>query len=86
VIRLIELGEAGWELYREIPPVSDDKPRGGGGRGLNRAELREQEFGARLQRLFVRGMREDLISRGDVLSHLRISEDDLENLEEGARG
>jgi Zn-dependent peptidase ImmA (M78 family) len=86
VIRLIEMNAAEWELYRKIPTHTDDKPAGGGGKGLSRAELREKEFGKRLEAVFVRGMRDDLISRGDVISHLRLSEDDLESLEKIVRG
>jgi Zn-dependent peptidase ImmA (M78 family)/transcriptional regulator with XRE-family HTH domain len=85
VIRLIEMGAAEWDLYRKIPAHSDDKPTGGGGKGLSRAELREKEFGRRLEALFVKGMRDDLISRGDVINHLRLSEDDLESLEKMLR-
>jgi Zn-dependent peptidase ImmA (M78 family) len=86
VIRLIEMDAAEWDLYRKIPAHSDDKPAGRGGKGLSRAELREKEFGKRLEAVFVRGMRDDLISRGDVISHLRLSEDDLESLEKIIRG
>ena len=86
VIRLIELDAADWDLYHKIPAHSDDKPAGAGGKGLSRAELREKEFGKRLEALFVKGMRNDLISRGDVISHLRLSEDDLESLEKIVRG
>jgi Zn-dependent peptidase ImmA (M78 family) len=86
VIRLIEMDAADWDLYRAIPAHSDDKPTSGGGKGLSRAQLREKEFGKRLEALFVKGMRDDLISRGDVLSHLRLSEDDLEGLEKRVRG
>ncbi len=85
VIRLINLGVAEWDLYRSIPPHADDKAKRKGGKGLTRAELREKEFGRRLEALFVKGMRDDLISRGDVLSHLRLSEDDLESLEKKVR-
>jgi Zn-dependent peptidase ImmA (M78 family)/DNA-binding XRE family transcriptional regulator len=46
VIRLIELKAATWALSNQIPPVSDNKPPGGGGTGRNRIQIREDQLGA----------------------------------------
>ena len=75
-IRLIEGNAATWELYRNIPDWSDNKPKGGGG-GRQRKELRESEYGFRTTRLFSNALNEELMTRRDVLSYLEVSDNDL---------
>jgi len=80
-LRLIEMRLAAWDLYAKIPPVADDKPRGGGGRGRERGEMREGQYGDRAVRLFVTALKRDLLGRADVLDALDISDADLSKLE-----
>jgi Zn-dependent peptidase ImmA (M78 family)/DNA-binding XRE family transcriptional regulator len=84
VIRLIELNLAGRDLYREVPPQSDKKAPGGGGRGRNRLQVREDQFGRRATRLFVRAVENDVLTRTDVLGVLDIADSDLETLQRSA--
>lgn len=80
-IRLIELGLAAWELYDEIPPLADKKPeQGGGGSGRNRFAIREDEFGGRGTRLFVEGVKNDIISRSQAVSYLDIPDESFDSL------
>ena len=72
VIRLIELGAASWNLYDEIPPISDKKREGGGGGGRKRAQIREDEFGGRATSLLVRAVEKDVLSRSQAIDFLDI--------------
>lgn len=80
-LRLIEMKLATWDLYEEIPPVSESKPKGGGGRGLERGEIREGQYGDRAVRLFVNALNRDVLGRTDVLDALNISDADLSKIE-----
>ncbi|HUR20851.1 MAG TPA: ImmA/IrrE family metallo-endopeptidase [Vicinamibacterales bacterium] len=71
-LRLIDLGKATWQLYTDIPPVSDLKPKGGGGGGRDRAEIRVDEFGPRSARMFIDAVRRDVISESQALDFLDI--------------
>jgi Zn-dependent peptidase ImmA (M78 family) len=79
-IRLIHMGLANWELYEQIPAVSDAKPKGGGGGGRNRQAIREDEVGGRGVRLFVEGVRHDLLSRSQAVSYLDIPDPAFDQL------
>lgn len=79
-LRLIEMNLAGWDLYTQIRPVSDEKPRGGGGRGRERGEIRESQYGDRTVRLLVNAFERDVMGRTDVLDTLDISDADLSKL------
>lgn len=80
-IRLIELGHATWDLYDEIPPLADKKPEGGGGgSGRNRLAIREDEFGTRGTRLFVEGVRREVIGRSQAVSYLDIPDSAFDSL------
>jgi Zn-dependent peptidase ImmA (M78 family) len=83
-IRLIELGLADWDLYDQIPPLADKKPEGGGGTGRNRLAIREDEFGARGTRLFVEGVKQDVISRSQAVSYLDIPDEAFDHLAAGS--
>jgi hypothetical protein len=85
-IRLIELGLATWDLYEEIPPAADAKPEGGGGGGgRNRAQIKEDEFGARGTSLLVEAVRRDLIARSQALDYLDIPDAAFDSLLESGR-
>lgn len=79
-IRLIELGLADWDLYDQIPPLVDKKPERDGGTGRNRLAIREDEFGARGTRLFVEGVRKEVISRSQAVSYLDIPDEAFDHL------
>ena len=80
-LRLIELGRAGWELYDDIPPVTDRKPEGGGGGGgRNRLAIKEDEFGSRAARVFVDAVRNDLLSRSQAVEYLDIPDEAFDDL------
>jgi Zn-dependent peptidase ImmA (M78 family) len=70
-LRLIDLGTAGWSLYRSLPPASDQKTRGGGG-GVerDRAQIRSDRYGIRTLELFASAVRRDVVSGSDVLDYL----------------
>jgi Zn-dependent peptidase ImmA (M78 family) len=86
-LRLIEMNLASWALYAQISPVSDHKPPGGGGRGRDRAEIREGQFGDRTISVMMDAMNRDVLGRTDVLDALDISDADLSKLERrAARG
>jgi len=72
VIQLIELNATTWNLYDEIPPLSDYKPFGGGGRGRDRTQIREDQLGERTTALLVAGVERDVISRSQAVDLLDI--------------
>jgi Zn-dependent peptidase ImmA (M78 family)/DNA-binding XRE family transcriptional regulator len=72
VIRLIELNAATWDLYDKIPCISDKKPPGGGGRGRNRTEIREDQFGERATSLLLTGVQQDILDRSQAVELLDI--------------
>lgn len=79
-IRLIGLGKASWNLYREIPPASDAKSQGGGGTGRNRREIRQDEIGGRGTEIFVAAVQRDIISESQALDYLDIPAVEFERL------
>ena len=80
-IRLIGLGKASWSLYKEIPPASDAKSRGGGGgTGRNRREIRQDEIGGRGTEIFVAAVQRDIISESQALDYLDIPAVEFERL------
>lgn len=85
-IRLIELRQAGWDLYKALPPLLDDKPKGGAPpeEPRDRFVLRSERYGRRAQELVAQGLRTDLISPTDVLNLLDITVDDLSRLPQAA--
>jgi Zn-dependent peptidase ImmA (M78 family) len=76
-IALIHQGRASWDLYRQIPRVSDDKQRGFGRGGLTRGKRREGQLGKRTTRLFANAVRRGLLNRADAMSYLRVSDTEL---------
>lgn len=81
VIRLIELHQATWDLYREIPQSSDQKTASGGGKGRTRLRMREDWFGHRATDLFRRAVEADVLSRTDVLGILNVADSDFDLLQ-----
>ena len=88
VIRLIELGAARWSLYEEIPPLSDAKPPGGGGKGRDRAQIREDQLGDRTASLLVSAVERDILSRSQAVEMLDVPDvtfDELVNASHSAQ-
>lgn len=85
-IRLIEIHAADWLLYHEIPATSDVKPKGGGGGGRDRGQIKEDQFGSRAVALFFRAMDRNLLGRSDVLEYLDVPDAQLDRLYRRAVG
>lgn len=84
-LRLIQAGFAGWDLYQRIPPFVDGKAPGGGPgkEPRTRGRIHRERYGQRATSVFVRAIRADVLTRGDVLGYLDVSDQDLEQLESG---
>jgi Zn-dependent peptidase ImmA (M78 family) len=72
VLALIRAGIATWDLYSKIPPAADAKPKGGGGSGRSRLDVREDEVGRRTAGLFVTAVQRDVLSRSQALDYLDV--------------
>lgn len=83
-LRLIDHNVARWDLYSQIPRYADQKRGGGGGEGRRRLQIRLDEYGDRTANVFLKGLREEVVSRTDVLSYLDIADSDLDYLESQA--
>jgi hypothetical protein len=79
VLRLIELGLASWDLYRELPSTGDAKRGGGGGKGRDRQEIQEDQLGGRAIDLFRRAVEADIVSRAQALTYLDVPDAVLES-------
>ena len=77
-IRLIELGLASWELYRQLPAATDAKSAGGGGKGRDRQEIQEDSLGARTADLFRRAVNADVVTRSEALTYLDVPDSALD--------
>lgn len=77
VLRLVDLRMADRSLYGQIPQTSDNKAKGGGGKGRTRAEAREDQFGSRVRGTFARAVNEELMTRADALTFLDIGDEDF---------
>ncbi len=71
-LRLVELRYLTWDDYEALPPF-EPKPSGGG-KGRDRTQLREDQYGVRTTRLVGRALERDVIGRGDVLDYLDVPE------------
>jgi Zn-dependent peptidase ImmA (M78 family) len=80
VIRMIELRAATWDLYRQIPPLSDSKPPGGGGTGRNRTQIREDQLGDRATALLVTAVERDVLDRSQAVEILDIPDTQFDEL------
>lgn len=83
-LRLVELGAAEYSLYQEVnerAQVAETEKRGGGGRGLQRHEVRVQELGKRLPRILLDGLNKDILGLHDVLENIDVSTSHLADLE-----
>jgi len=78
-IRFIDKGYADWSLYRAIPAANEHKSGGSASGGRNRFEIRKDEYGTAVPKLFVKAVDRDLIERTEALSFLRVSDSDLDN-------
>jgi Zn-dependent peptidase ImmA (M78 family) len=82
-LRLVELGQADFDLYREVDRrarVSEQERRGGGGRPQRRHERRLEEFGHRVPSILLEGARQSIIDTHDVLDYLDLSTGNLDAL------
>ena len=75
VLALIDVGAAERSLYAAVPSSSDEKTKGGGGRPRTRAEIDEDRFGSRTRATLLRAIREDLMTRADVMTYLDVGEE-----------
>jgi Zn-dependent peptidase ImmA (M78 family) len=80
-LRLIDLGLAGWSLYRSLPAASDAKHDGGGGSGRTRPQIRIDEYRRRTTSTFVRAVQRDVMAVADAMRYLDISDQNLIDLE-----
>lgn len=71
-LRLVELRYITWDDYEALPPF-EPKPKGGG-KGRDRTQLREDQYGVRTTRLVGRALEREVIGRGDVLDYLDVPE------------
>ena len=81
-LRLIGIGEAGWELFRQIPRASENKAGGGGGSGRDRAAVRIEQYGHKTRELLFRAVASDILDKHDLLDYLNVSSSDLEIYEQ----
>ncbi|HLF77561.1 MAG TPA: ImmA/IrrE family metallo-endopeptidase [Dehalococcoidia bacterium] len=78
-IRLIELGFASWDLYRELPASGDAKSRGGRANGgRDRQEIQEDSLGGHATRLFHRAVKADVVTRSQALTYLDVPDSALD--------
>jgi len=75
-LRLVELDYLTWEDYEALPPF-EPKPRGGG-KGRDRTQLREDQYGERTTGLIGRALEREVIGRGDALDYLDVPESALD--------
>jgi len=83
VLRLIEGQISGWELYKSIPPASEEKKAGGppAEDPRTRAIIRRDQFGRKATSLYFRGVRAEVLDRTDVIDYLDVSDYDLDELQ-----
>jgi Zn-dependent peptidase ImmA (M78 family) len=79
-LRLIELGLASWDLYRDLPAAGGAKRGGGGGKGRDRQEIQEDQLGGRTIDLFRRAVETDVVSRSQALTYLDVPDAALDSL------
>jgi Zn-dependent peptidase ImmA (M78 family) len=71
-LRLVELKHITWDDYEALPPY-EPKPKGGG-KGRDRTQVREDQYGGRTTRLVGQALEREVIGRGDVLDYLDVPE------------
>jgi len=80
-LRLIKRQVAAWKLYAEIPPASEKKPKGGGGTGRRRPDIRLDEYGEHTARVFLTALKKEVLDRTDARDLLCVSDSDLDTLQ-----
>lgn len=79
-LRLIELGLASWDLYREITPAGDRKEGGWAKGGRDRQERQEDQLGELIVGRFRRAVDREVIPRAQALTYLDVSDDALDSM------
>jgi Zn-dependent peptidase ImmA (M78 family)/transcriptional regulator with XRE-family HTH domain len=79
-VRLIKKGLADGGLYMSIPPVTEQKKRGGGGVARPRYQIRRDEYGSRVTGVFLDAVKTDVLTRSDALDYLDIADSELDAL------
>ncbi len=86
-LTLISHQAATWDLYEEIPPVSDEKIGGGGGEGgRERHQIRRDAYGDHTISLFLAAVDQDLLGRTEASGYLDIADSDLDILQREVAG
>jgi Zn-dependent peptidase ImmA (M78 family)/transcriptional regulator with XRE-family HTH domain len=82
-LRLIHGGRAKWSLWEKIPRDSNDKADGGAPPDEPRTTpvIRIGELGSGVPSLLLQGMKRDLLERSQVASYLRVSDEELSEIE-----
>jgi Zn-dependent peptidase ImmA (M78 family) len=84
-LRLIEMGMARWDLYRELPAIGDAKRRGGPpGKGRDRQEIQEDQLGGRVIAIFRRAVERDVVTLSQALSYVDVPDTVLDPSNAGA--
>ena len=76
-MRLIEVGAANWELFRQIPRVSDFK-EDSIARGRSRAKVRLERYGPRSRDLLLGAVESNILEKHDLPDYLNMSSSDLD--------
>jgi Zn-dependent peptidase ImmA (M78 family)/DNA-binding XRE family transcriptional regulator len=82
-IRLIDLQAANWSLYDQIPPISDNKPKGGGGTGRDRTQIKEDQLGERTTAMLIGAVERDVLERSQAVDLLDIPDSKFDELVAG---
>ncbi len=69
-LRLIHRDVANWQLYSEIPSVSDNKLKQSGGPAQIRHDQKLNAYGENTFNLFLKAVDSDVMTRSDALSYL----------------
>ncbi len=80
VLRLIELERAPKQLYASVPKARDSKPRGGGGEGRSRTDIRVDEYGHRVTETVIAAVQRDLIDASTAMKYLDVTYSGLDQL------
>jgi Zn-dependent peptidase ImmA (M78 family)/transcriptional regulator with XRE-family HTH domain len=87
VLRLVDLERATWSLFHAIPPASDCKrPGGPPGEGRSLAKQRLDEYGRRTPRILISASQHEMLHPVEVMQHLDVTWEGLEELRQAVAG